>query len=176
MEVVGSIPTAPTIHQQLNRRSTVPGVSPLRSFQSALEYNLRVTSPLTTRAALLQVLRQAPSYGSELIRRFERAAAGRVRLAPARVYPVLKELQAEGLVTSVRLAPKGRRGGRARVYYDLTPKGRAVSTMDRSTLLALLSPPSVLPATEQDRGRMAERLLEAEELSEFGAAIAASVR
>lgn len=135
-----------------------------------------VTGPLTTRAALLQVLRQAPGYGSDLIRRFERAAAGRVRLAPARVYPVLKELQEEGLVKAVRLAPKGRRGGRARIYYDLTPKGLAVSTMDRSILFALLSPSSVLPVNEKDRQRMAARLLEAEELSEFGAALAAAPR
>jgi len=135
-----------------------------------------MTGPLTTRAALLQVLRQAPGYGSELIRRFERASAGRLHLAPARVYPVLKELQAEGLVKAVRLAPKGRRGGRARIYYDLTPKGLAASTMDRSILFALLSRRSVLPATEKDRERMAERLIEAEELSEFGAALAAAVR
>lgn len=134
-----------------------------------------MTGPLTTRAALLQVLRQAPSYGSALIRRFEKASAGRVRLAPARVYPVLKELQAEGLVKAVRLAPKGRRGGRARIYYELTPKGLAVSTMDRSVLVAVLSPSSVLPA-ETDRERMAERLLEAEELSEFGAALAVALR
>jgi len=135
-----------------------------------------VTGPLTTRAALLQVLRPAPGYGSDLIRRFERASAGRVRLAPGRVYPVLKELQAEGLVKAVRLAPRGRRGGRARIYYDLTPKGLAASTMDRSVLFALLSPSSGLPASEKERERMAERLLEAEELSEFGAALAAAVR
>src|SRR6266545_3989869 len=141
-----------------------------------MEYNLRVTSPLTTRAALLQVLRQASSYGSELFRRFERASAGRVRLGAARAYPVLKELRPVGLVKAVRLAPRGRRGGRARIYYELTPKGLAVSTMDRSVLFALLSPSSVLPASETDRERMAERLLEAEELSEFGAALAAAAR
>jgi DNA-binding PadR family transcriptional regulator len=132
--------------------------------------------PLTTRAALLQVLRQAPGYGSDLIRRYERASAGRVRLAPARVYPVLKELQTAGLVKAVRLAPKGRRGGRARIYYDLTREGLDVSTRERGILLALLSSPRVLTATEKERERMADRLLEAEELSEFGAALAAAVR
>ena len=135
-----------------------------------------MTGPLTTRAALLQVLRQAPGYGSDLIRRFERTSAGRVRLAPARVYPVLKELHAEGLVNAVRLAPRGRRGGRERIYYGLTPKGLAVSTVDRRVLFALLSPAPALPASEKDRERMAERLLEAEELSEFGAALAAAPR
>lgn len=141
-----------------------------------MEYNFAVTGPLTTRAALLQVLRQAPGYGFDLIRRFERATAGRVHLAPARVYPVLKELQAEGLVKAVRLAPKGRRGGRARIYYQLTPKGLGVSTTERGILVALVSPPRVLPATSKERTRMAERLLEAEELSEFGAALAAAIR
>jgi hypothetical protein len=48
--------------------------------------------------------------------------------------------------------------------------------MDRSILLALLSPSSVLPASEKDRQRMAERLAEADELSEFGAALAAAPR
>src|SRR3954463_8181415 len=89
-------------------------------FYSDVEYNPGMTGPLTTRSALLQVLRQAPGYGSELIRRYESASGGRLRLAPARVYPVLKELQAEGLVEAVRLAPKGRRGGRTRIYYGLT--------------------------------------------------------
>jgi len=145
-------------------------------FYSDVEYNPGMTGPLTTRSALLQVLRQAPGYGSELIRRYESASGGRLRLAAARVYPVLKELQAEGLVKAVRLAPRGRRGGRARIYYDLTPKGLSTSTMDRSVLFALLSPSSGLPASEKDRERMAERLLEAEELSEFGAALAAAVR
>src|SRR5258706_12532959 len=83
-----------------------------------------VTGPLTTRAALLQVLRQAPGYGSDLIRRFDRASARRVRLAPGRVYPVLKELQAEGLVKAVRPAPRGGPGGRGGISYDLPPQGR----------------------------------------------------
>jgi len=135
-----------------------------------------MTGPLTTRSALLQVLRQAPGYGSELIRRYESASGGRLRLAPARVYPVLKELQAEGLVEAVRLAPKGRRGGRTRIYYGLTPEGLDVSTMERGILSALLLPPRLLPATEKERERMADRLLEAEELSESGTALAAAVR
>jgi DNA-binding PadR family transcriptional regulator len=121
-----------------------------------------VTGPLTTRAALLQLLRQAPGYGSDLIRRFERTAAGRLRLAPARVYPVLRRLQTEGLVKSVRLAPKGRRGARARIYYDLTPEGLDTARQERDLLLALLSTPGLSPATERERQRMADRLLEAE--------------
>ena len=88
----------------------------------------------------------------------------------------MKELQAEGLVKAVRLAPRGRRGGRARIYYDLTAKGLVVSATEKGILVALVSPPRVLPATQKERARMAERLLEAEELSEFGAELAAAAR
>jgi DNA-binding PadR family transcriptional regulator len=130
-----------------------------------------MAGPLTTRAALLQVLRQAPGYGSDLIRRFTKASGDDVHLAPARVYPVLKEIEAEGLVAAVRLAPGGRRGARARIYYDLTPSGLEAATKDRNTLLALLAAPTPLSASEGDRReRMAERLLAADELSELGAA------
>jgi DNA-binding PadR family transcriptional regulator len=110
------------------------------------------------------------------MRRFERATADRLQLASGRVYPVLKELAAEGLVRSVRLAPKGRRGARARVYYTLTPKGLEASTLERNILFALLSPPSAFPAEDRDRELMAERLLEADELSEFGIALAVAPR
>ena len=134
-----------------------------------------MNSPLTTRAALLQVLRPAPGYGSDLIRRFQ-ASTRRFRLAPGRVYPVLKELQAEGLVEAVRLAPKGRRGGRTRVYYALTAKGRAASTVDRDFILALALLSPSLPASPEEHGRMAERLLEAEAVSASGTALASARR
>lgn len=88
----------------------------------------------------------------------------------------MKQLQAEGLVKAARLAPKGRRGGRARIYYDLTAQGLAVSARERRILVALVSPPHASPATPKERARMAERLLEAEELSEFGAELAAAAR
>jgi len=118
---------------------------------------------LTTRSALLQALRLRAGYGLDLIRRLERNA---VSVAEARVYPVLKELQAEGLVRSVQLAPKGRRGARVRTYYSLTPAGAAVVEAERAVLLALLAPPTTrLPATH-DRERMAARIIEGEDLSE----------
>ena len=135
-----------------------------------------MTGPLTTRAALLQILRDAPGSGSDLMRRFERATGGRLRLAAGRVYTVLKDLEAGGLVRSVRLAPKGRRGARERIYYALTPKGVEASTLDRSILIGLLSPPSAFPAEETERERMARRLLEADELSDFGAVLADAPR
>jgi DNA-binding PadR family transcriptional regulator len=135
-----------------------------------------MAGPLTTRAALLQVLRQAPGSASDLIRRFAGLARDAAHLAPARVYPILKDLEAEGLVAAVRLAPGGRRGARARIYYHLTRPGCETAAKDRVTLLTLLSPLSPLPVTERGRKRMAERLLAADELSAAGAALAAADR
>jgi PadR family transcriptional regulator len=128
-------------------------------------------SPVTTRAALLQALRDGPGYGLELIRRIESITGGRVRLADARVYPVLKAMEKAGLVAARRFAPKRRRGGRARVYYDLTVSGVEASTRDREALRALLARRAGIEVGPRERARMARRLLEAAELAEFGAAL-----
>jgi DNA-binding PadR family transcriptional regulator len=137
-----------------------------------MEYILGMTGPLTTRGALLQLLRQAPGYGSELIRRFHAAAGEATVLSPARVYPTLSELQREGLVTASRLTPGGRRGARARIYYALTRRGCAAAEKDGRVLRALLAPLPALPVSERERALMAERLVAADELSDFGAALA----
>jgi DNA-binding PadR family transcriptional regulator len=120
---------------------------------------------LTTRAALLQALRSRGGYGLDLVRRL--GAVG-VQVAEARVYPTLRELEAEGLLESVRLSPKGRRGARARIYYHLTPAGLATAEAQRRGLLALLAGSSNPRPSERERARMAERILEAEELSQSG--------
>jgi DNA-binding PadR family transcriptional regulator len=143
---------------------------------SETEYNRYVTGPLTTRGALLQLLRQAPDYGSDLIRRFAAAARHRAALAPARVYPVLKELEGEGLVRATRLAPGGDRGARARIYYILTRTGEDAAERDRKTLESLLAPLASPPVTAEERRRMAERIIAADELSEAGAALAVADR
>jgi DNA-binding PadR family transcriptional regulator len=124
---------------------------------------------LTTQAGLLQVLGSGPGYGLELIRRLKKSTGA--CLFEARVYPVLKQLGRAGLVKAVRLAPKGRRGARARIYYHLTPAGAAAAKAERQALLGLLAPaPSERPSSEE-RQRMARRILEAEELSESGEAL-----
>ena len=141
-----------------------------------MEQKHLVRQPLTVPAALLQALHEGPAYGAELIRRFERRMGGHGRLAPGRVYPALTRLRQEGLVTTVRVAPGGRRGARARIYYGLSPKGLEAATRDRKALLALLAPRLAFEPLEAERSRMVERLLEAEELSEAAAELAASRR
>lgn len=135
-----------------------------------------MSNPLTVRASALQVLLEGPAYGSELIARFGRRAAGRSRLTPARVYPVLKALAQEHLVTPVRVAPRGTRGGRTRVYYVLTDKGRRAARAERDMLQTLLAPAPGERGSERARARMADRLLEAEALGDSGADLAAAGR
>ncbi len=133
-------------------------------------------SPLTTRSALLLLLAEGPAFGAALIGLFERRAGRPGGLAGARVYPVLRELEAEGLVKAFRVVPRGRRGGRARVYYDLTPSGRRVSKQERQVLLRLLAPGPTFAPTARERERMVARLLEADELSQAGAVLASAER
>ena len=133
-------------------------------------------SPLSAKASILQLLVDGPAYGSELMARFEDRMGRRVRLAPARVYPVLRALDAAGLVRAISFAPRGRRGARTRVYYRLTAKGRAAAQAERDMLLALLSPwpaPTPVPA---ERARMVERVLEGEAASEESADLLAAGR
>jgi DNA-binding PadR family transcriptional regulator len=125
---------------------------------------VRVALFLTTRGALLQVLRSGPGYGLQLIRRLEEKTGE--CLSEARVYPGLKQLAREDFVRAVSLAPKGRRGARARIYYHLTQAGAAAAEAERAALLALLALAPTPQATAHERERMAERILEAEELAE----------
>ena len=121
-----------------------------------------MTAVLTTRSALLQALRLRPGYGLEIIRRLESAG---LRLAEARTYPVLKQLEAEALVEPIRLAPGGRRGARTRVYYRLTPAGAAKADAERQLLLTLLAPPPPYHPTAHERQQMVARIIEGEDLS-----------
>ena len=52
---------------------------------------------VSARTALLLVLRDGPGYGRDLIRRIQRATAGRDRFAEGSVYPALRGLEAARL-------------------------------------------------------------------------------
>jgi DNA-binding PadR family transcriptional regulator len=121
-------------------------------------------SPLTTRVALLQALREGPGYGSDLIRRVARITEGALRLSAARVYPCLKAMERDGLASARRVAPRRRRGARSRTYYELTPRGVEASSGQRRILRAIALEPRAEPSFTKDPRLMARRLLAAEEL------------
>ena len=121
---------------------------------------------VTARTALLQVLREGPGYGRDLVRRIRQASAGRLRFAEGSIYPALRRLEAARLVRSWGVVPGRRRGGRARNYYELTERGVRISEADRAALLRLAAPKSArLPGPEECRW-MLERIELGEELSE----------
>lgn len=66
----------------------------------------------------LLLLQQGESYGLQLIE----ASHGKLGNS---IYPVLRLLEEKGLVESREGDPSPERGGRPRIYYKLTAKGRA---------------------------------------------------
>ena len=68
---------------------------------------------------LLQVLRQQPSYGYEIVTTLD--ALGPLAAGENTIYPLLRRLKSDGLLeTFLRDSPNGP----PRQYYRLTPDGR----------------------------------------------------
>ena len=127
---------------------------------------------ISTRTALLLVLRDGPGYGRDLVRRIRATTAGRERLTEGSVYPALRGLAAAGLVRSWTVVPGRRRGGRARTYYELTERGAGASEAERTSLLRLASGPGAEVPGPEERDRMGRRLELGAELSEAALALA----
>ena len=69
---------------------------------------------------LLRLLDQREMYGYELVRSIRSATGEAISLGEGVIYPVLHALERNGALRSRRKPV----GGRTRVYYSLTAKGR----------------------------------------------------
>jgi PadR family transcriptional regulator PadR len=69
---------------------------------------------------LLRLLDQREMYGYELVRSIRTATGEAISLGEGVIYPALHSLERNGSLKSKRKAV----GGRTRVYYSLTAKGR----------------------------------------------------
>ena len=69
---------------------------------------------------LLQLLNDREMYGYELVRSIKTVTEEAISLGEGVIYPVLHSLERNGSLKSKRKAV----GGRTRVYYSLTRKGR----------------------------------------------------
>lgn len=127
---------------------------------------------VTARLALLLALRDGPGYGRELVQRIRRASSGRVRFAEGSIYPALRKLEDDRLVRRWNVVPGRRRGGRERIYYELTERGVRAVELERETLRRLLSDRAEAVAGPEERERMARRIRLGAELSEAGLEIA----
>jgi PadR family transcriptional regulator, regulatory protein PadR len=75
------------------------------------------------------------AYGVEIAREIERISSRRVLLGAA--YAALDRLEEGGLVSSTVGSPTPERGGRAKRYFRVTPRGLAAVKATRQALVAL---------------------------------------
>jgi PadR family transcriptional regulator PadR len=95
--------------------------------------------PVTAKAALLHALVEGDGYGLELIERLKQRTRGRLALGQGSIYPALRDLERDQLVSSYELAGGPERGGRPRIYYKITAQGRRALKEQRAVLQALLA-------------------------------------
>ncbi len=70
---------------------------------------------------LLKLLSRRPMYGYELVQAIRAASSDSLEFGEGCIYPILHRLESEKLLSSRRETV----GGRARVVYQATPKGKA---------------------------------------------------
>lgn len=83
-----------------------------------------MSSPVTSKAALLQALVDGPGFGLALIERVKSRTHGELKLNQGSIYPALRALEREGLLRSWDQDGPPERAGRPRRYYELTAEGR----------------------------------------------------
>ena len=69
---------------------------------------------------LLRLLNEREMYGYELVRSIKESTGEAISLGEGVIYPVLHSLERNGALTATRKQV----GGRTRVYYSVTRKGR----------------------------------------------------
>jgi PadR family transcriptional regulator, regulatory protein PadR len=70
---------------------------------------------------VLHFMRDAPSYGNQLMERISAVTAGALSVNPNTMYPLLRQLEERGLIEGSWEHPERR----SRRYYSLTADGRA---------------------------------------------------
>jgi len=70
---------------------------------------------------VLELLSRRPMYGYELVQAIKDESGGTLEFGEGCVYPILHRLEAEKLLTSREQAA----GGRTRIVYETTARGRA---------------------------------------------------
>jgi PadR family transcriptional regulator PadR len=95
---------------------------------------------IDNRLALLQAFTHGESYGLEIIERVKKLTNGQVKIPQGRVYPALRDLEAEGLLESYDGPPLPERNGRPRRYYRITAAGLRAARQDAKAILGLLKP------------------------------------
>lgn len=93
---------------------------------------------VSARTAILMALIQGKGFGLELIERVKDKTRGAVALGQGSVYPLLRDMEGEGLLNSWNEAGGDARGGRPRRYYELTAEGLRAARHQSKALAGLL--------------------------------------
>lgn len=96
------------------------------------------------RREILAALIQGPGFGLEI---YERLGERQAKVPPSvgALYPALRALEKDGLLTSFAGETTPARGGRPRIYYELTGEGRRVALGEPETQVAWGTVPGVVP-------------------------------
>ena len=97
-------------------------VAPGRRAQDPLTGELRRRAVLPL--LVLHLINQGPSYGNQLMERIGGMTAGVLSVNPNTMYPLLRQLEGQGLIEGQWEHPERR----SRRYYALTDDGRAEYT------------------------------------------------
>jgi len=112
-------------------------------------------SPFTSRALVLQSLLGGECFGLEILERLKRQmgkktkTGKKIRFYQGSIYPVLWAMKKERLLVSrpgnalrgKKDAPK--HGGRPRIYFKLTARGRRVALDNRTIALGFYTPSGI---------------------------------
>lgn len=83
----------------------------------------------STKPLILALLRSGESYGYEIIERVRTLSGGTLEWSDGMVYPVLRRLESDGLLSSRWVVAEN---GRRRRYYRLTAEGTAAAEAERA--------------------------------------------
>ncbi len=92
----------------------------------------KVLVAASTKPLVLSILAHGRNYGYRIIREIEGLSGGELTWTDAMLYPVLKRMAKEGLITAQWVQADG---GRKRKYYEITLRGREQLARDRQEWL-----------------------------------------
>lgn len=92
---------------------------------------------LPLRPFVLAALLPGEDYGRGVIQRLEDSLGGALKFRSAAVYPILRQLEAESLVSSRLMMPPGVPRSKPRYYYKLTDSGLKAAESAAEELLEL---------------------------------------
>lgn len=94
---------------------------------------------------ILQRLLHKPTYGLAIIEDIHELTEGGIRLAFATTYQTLRNLRRRRLLDSYREKGPNPRGGRPRIMYRLTDRGRTLAMSERRSIELVLRGSPVCP-------------------------------